>query len=358
MSAPTPKVSVVIPVYNAKRFLKTLIESLVGQSYGNIEIILVNDGSTDGSLATCLRYEKADGRITVVDKPGNEGVDAARFRGLDRVTGDFVTFVDADDWVDRDYIAKLVNTAVCEEADIVYVGMRRVYSRRLNIVREQPFGRKDLCGRKIEGEEKRCLSISWMGINIVPVNLCGALFRRRLFDEPLHSTGLRHGDDLAMSMQLYERADSIFIIDTPLYNYRWGGVTSKFQPEFLQSIKHLVPVKLAFSERSGVERGRNTIPVELANCLATHIQQLVDYSRLTPEEIEREIEHEMADPIYACFESVRDIPYFKKGDLNTACVRLEARQAFSIARESHGSPKARAIRLLRKIMDPIVRLIR
>lgn len=89
-------ISVVVPVYNKSLYLAECIESIISQTYRNLEIILVNDGSSDNSLDICKMYEQLDERVIVVDKP-NAGVSSARNAGLEIATGDYIGFVDADD---------------------------------------------------------------------------------------------------------------------------------------------------------------------------------------------------------------------------------------------------------------------
>lgn len=117
-----PLVSVIIPVYNTADYLPHCLDSLLGQSFAGFELILVNDGSTDGSGATADRYAAADTRVRVIHQP-NQGVSAARNRGLDAAKGRYVTFVDADDWVEAGYFERLA--AAATGYDILYFGGRR-----------------------------------------------------------------------------------------------------------------------------------------------------------------------------------------------------------------------------------------
>ena len=96
------KISIIVPIYNAETTLERCISSLVHQSYKDIEIILVNDGSQDHSLQICERFAKEDSRIIVIDKE-NGGVSSARNIGISKAGGEFLMFCDSDDWVKRDY---------------------------------------------------------------------------------------------------------------------------------------------------------------------------------------------------------------------------------------------------------------
>lgn len=105
-----PKVSIIVPVYNSEGTLTKCIESILVQSFGDFEIILINDGSNDRSLDLCKKYKGQDSRITVLTKP-NGGVSSARNLGLDKAQGDWVVFVDSDDWIDKDYCKNLISVA-------------------------------------------------------------------------------------------------------------------------------------------------------------------------------------------------------------------------------------------------------
>lgn len=101
------KVSVIIPIYNAEKYIKQCIESLTNQTYKNIEIILINDGSTDNSKKICDEYRNKDNRVIVIDKE-NEGVSKTRNKGIELATGEYITFLDADDSINFNYIEELV----------------------------------------------------------------------------------------------------------------------------------------------------------------------------------------------------------------------------------------------------------
>lgn len=109
-------ISIIVPVYNAEKTLARCVRSLMAQTYRNLEILLVNDGSRDQSPAICQRFAQEDGRIRVIDKP-NGGVSSARNAGLDAARGDFVMFCDSDDWVEPDWCESMVS--LCGPEDMV-----------------------------------------------------------------------------------------------------------------------------------------------------------------------------------------------------------------------------------------------
>lgn len=119
------KVSIIIPIYNAERYLERCIESVISQSYKNIEIILVNDGSVDSSNEICEYYKYKDRRIILLNQK-NQGVSVARNNALAICSGEFITFVDADDYVDKNAIMHYLNVQAKKDADLVICNFNRV----------------------------------------------------------------------------------------------------------------------------------------------------------------------------------------------------------------------------------------
>ena len=118
-----PLVSVIIPVYNVEKFLPKCLDSVISQTYQNIEIICINDGSKDDSFYILKKHEEDDKRIKIIDIPNN-GVSNARNIGLEHAKGDFILFVDADDWLERDCLEKLMATTDTEEGIIIHKCIR------------------------------------------------------------------------------------------------------------------------------------------------------------------------------------------------------------------------------------------
>lgn len=128
------KLSIIVPVYNAELFLDKCVNSLLHQTLSNVEIILVNDGSTDNSLEICYRFEAQDERVKVFTQR-NSGQSKARNVGLDNAQGEYVAFVDSDDWVEEDYFEKLLDACIRNEADVSCASILRVrnYSQKIRI---------------------------------------------------------------------------------------------------------------------------------------------------------------------------------------------------------------------------------
>lgn len=119
-------VSVIVPVYQSERYLERCLESILGQTYGNLEVILVDDGASDRSPAICDEYTARDSRVQVIHKE-NGGVSSARNAGLDAMTGDYLLLVDADDYIRRDMAEDLLRAAERGNADLVICGFEFVF---------------------------------------------------------------------------------------------------------------------------------------------------------------------------------------------------------------------------------------
>ena len=115
-------VSIIVPVYNAEKYLRTCISSIINQTYKTLEIILVNDGSTDGSKVICEEFKSKDDRIIFIDKV-NEGLSVARQTGINKLNGDYFCTVDSDDYIEENFIEKMLDTIVKDDSDICVCGI-------------------------------------------------------------------------------------------------------------------------------------------------------------------------------------------------------------------------------------------
>lgn len=196
------KVSIIIPIYNSENYLDKCISSAVSQTYGDTEIILVNDGSTDGSENICRTYEAKDSRIRLIDQK-NAGVSAARNAGLDIATGELITFIDSDDSIDNDYVEYLVNLMEKDHSDIVCCQY------------EEP-GSHDADSRVINGTEE-CFK-EYLTSNDISVSVCCKLYKRHLFDGVRMPVGKRFEDNYVL-YRLIAGCSRITIGYLKKYNY-------------------------------------------------------------------------------------------------------------------------------------------
>ena len=154
---PTPDITVIVPVYNTEPYLRRCIESIINQTFHNIEIILVDDGSTDASAEILSDYASRDNRITVIQQE-NQGLSAARNTGMRSAEGEYIMFVDSDDWIDANTCEKALRAAKTFSADIVIWTYIREYSSH-SIIAEQ-FSMKEFTW---SGNEKNDVFCELMG---------------------------------------------------------------------------------------------------------------------------------------------------------------------------------------------------
>lgn len=216
-----PLISVIIPIYNAERYLQQCIESVVNQTYRNLEIILVDDGSTDKSPALCDAYGAADPRIKVVHKK-NEGLVRARKTGVSMAGGAYITYVDADDWIDPDTYETVLGKMAGRDADLVLYGLAEEYGDRTvkkeNLQTEGYYGREEL--REKVYPQMLCDG-TFFHFGILP-NLVCKLAGRELLQkvQPMVSDEVEMGEDADCTYQMLLQAERIQIIDYAPYHYR------------------------------------------------------------------------------------------------------------------------------------------
>ena len=128
--ASNPLISVIVPVYKVENYLDKCIDSIVNQTYNNLEIILVNDGSPDNCPQICDEWKEKDNRIKVIHKE-NGGVSSARNKGLEIATGSYIAFIDSDDWVEENYISSLYDAIVSNDAQVALCSYNRVVGKHI-----------------------------------------------------------------------------------------------------------------------------------------------------------------------------------------------------------------------------------
>lgn len=233
------RVSVVVPVYNAGNKLHKCIKSILTQTMREIEIILVNDGSTDQSLDVCRKYGDKDSRIIVIDKP-NEGSIATRRKGVEAAAADYVTFVDADDWIDPDAIGALYSAAIENDADVTSCTSYRVVGD-YGLIKHR-FTSRYFTGDKLYiGDEVRTeLAGAAFHGHPYPSVLWGKLYKKHLLLQcGKYLERIKFlGDDLYYNLEMLLHAERVKLIDRPLYFYRAGGFTNKYMPHLFDDTVH------------------------------------------------------------------------------------------------------------------------
>ncbi|MCX8093172.1 MAG: glycosyltransferase [Candidatus Goldbacteria bacterium] len=242
-----PLISIIVPIYNVEQFLRKCIDSLIYQDYENIEIILVNDGSTDNCPKIIDEYSKKSNKIKVIHKK-NGGLSDARNAGINIAKGDFITFVDSDDWVEKNYCSVLYKILNETKASIASCGIKAHGMTIANYNIEEFFftlGNKIEVFNNIEALEK------------IRLNACAKLYKRELFEKILFPVGRIHEDEFIIYKLIY-MAGRIASTKQKLYNRRMraGSITrSNFNEKRLDIIDALKE-RANFYEQNGLNNLR------------------------------------------------------------------------------------------------------
>lgn len=232
-------ISIIIPVYKTERYLRQCMDSVCGQSYRDLEIIAVNDGSPDGSRAILEEYQARDSRIRVINQE-NAGLSAARNAGLAIASGEYLLFLDSDDWMDTDTCEKAVASAKEHHADIVMWSYYREYGKQhfiTSILGAEPkvfrSGEAEQLYRRIVGpvgDELQCpqqidrLVTAW-----------GKLYRREVIADTLFvDTKVIGTEDCLFNVQVFSRADTVVYLPDEMNHYRKdneSSLTTGFDPK-------------------------------------------------------------------------------------------------------------------------------
>ena len=210
-----PLVSISVPVYNVEKYLRQCLDSLVNQTLHDIEIIVINDGSTDNSEAICREYAEKDPRVKLICKE-NGGLASARQVALAASKGKYICPCDADDWVEPDMYERLYMKAEETHADIVMCDYLSEYSDGRSVASvygQRIDSRKDLLDDALNGK--------------FPCQVWSKMFRRDVFDKYALSwePGINLGEDFLMTLKVLQHNVKIVYLSIPLYHYRreFGG---------------------------------------------------------------------------------------------------------------------------------------
>ena len=238
------KISIIIPCYNIENYISQCLESVMSQSYSNLEIICINDGSTDKTLHLLQDFASKDKRVIVIDQQ-NMGLSATRNVGIQKSTGEYIMFVDADDWLDLDTLAICMTSS---PADLICFSYNRIFTTEvqprkfsLNGNFDAEFIQRRVLG--LIGEELKdpsqadSLVTAWAKIyssELIKVN------QVRFTDTKLIGT-----EDLLFNIQYLEIAKTVRIVDAPYYFYRKNNassLTSLYKPTLFENWKNLYKI--------------------------------------------------------------------------------------------------------------------
>ena len=238
------KISIIIPVYNVEKYIKKCLNSIKHQTYKDIEVILVDDGSTDNSGKICDEYSKKDSRFKTYHIK-NGGPSRARNYGLDRITGDYITFVDSDDWLDIDVFEKIYNVIMGKSYDIILYNLRRIYKKRR--IETNIFEDEEVVLHK-EAIEKILLipeKVTDKLIFALQGPYC-KVYKKELLETLRFDENMNYCEDTCFFLQVLIRTDKLYYVNEVYYNYRarsgslMGTYGSKYADKNLKALNFML----------------------------------------------------------------------------------------------------------------------
>lgn len=285
-------VSIIVPIYNKERELEQCIKSILMQTYKNLEIILVNDGSTDLSKKICYKFLNLDSRIKLVNKK-NQGVELARITGMKYATGKYITFVDPDDWISSSAIELLVNSIQKENADISFGKLCRVIDK-YGLIKKQI--KNEIYNNKVitKDEFMNKYYDSFCGWGNFPVNMCGKLYKKSFVDTiDYKEVGISHGEDLCFNLQILPQAEKIVSIPENIYFYRWGGMTDNINKNLFKDACIAYNFKLDMFKKHKRDESYSKASVELCNFFNGYIDTYLKCSDFNDLDVKNIIKKEI-----------------------------------------------------------------
>ncbi len=224
-------ISIVVPIYNGEKYIEDCLKSIFNQTYEEWELILIDNASTDDSLKLCKIYAAQDDRIQLLHQHRNVGVSIARNLGMEKARGEYVTFIDVDDWVAPNYLETLLTLKMNRNADMVICGYQKVYDREQ---REKP--KKQEYGVVEEYDSKGYLENYFLKGN---THCWGVLYEQKLLEGVCFQKRLSIGEDMLFLMEVAGRADNIIVCDYEGYYYyinENGAMNKKFTASYMDQI--------------------------------------------------------------------------------------------------------------------------
>ncbi len=202
------KISVIVPIYNVEKYLSKCIESIIHQTYSELEMILVNDGSTDGCGKICDEFQKKDSRIKVIHKE-NGGLSDARNVGIEMATGDYIFCIDSDDYIDLDMFDYCLKELEKEEADIVVCGTKIDFEDGTTKIKTNQ-------NKEILSTKEALIKLN--SFSSFDMSVCNKIFKKEIVKGILFPVG-KKSEDYFVMFQYFHRANKIVVLPEAKYHY-------------------------------------------------------------------------------------------------------------------------------------------
>lgn len=216
-----PLLSVIIPVYNTKKYLYECLTSVINQTYSNLDIIIVDDGSTDGSQDICDAFLEKDNRIRVIHKK-NEGLVSARKTGIVAAKGEYISYVDSDDWIDKNRYFEMYKKGMRIDADMISGNIVNEYNNGSNLIIKDVCGEGCFIGNKLDYIVDNIVDLEKFYIPKQHLSLCKYVFKKNILFEIQMSidNSITVGEDDVTTIQCLTKIESLVSIDGANYHYR------------------------------------------------------------------------------------------------------------------------------------------
>lgn len=217
-----PEVSVIIPVYNVAPYLREALDSVIKQTYSNLEILIIDDGSTDGAGQICDEYKEKDNRIRVIHQD-NKGLSNARNTGLDLMAGEIIAFLDSDDAYHPNYITEMVSAMIREKTDIVMCK----YSLHKTVNKMIQTGKEKIGPQAREGFFGKNEALCAMADGSIDPAVWNKIYKKKLWQNIRFPEG-SVCEDVYTTYKILSLCNSVYVLDLPLYLYRIrpGSITN------------------------------------------------------------------------------------------------------------------------------------
>ncbi|MEC5271999.1 glycosyltransferase family 2 protein [Caldifermentibacillus hisashii] len=288
-------ISVIVPIFNSEKHLYKCIRSIINQTYSLLDIILINDGSTDNSGKICDEMRKVDKRIRVVHSKNN-GVSSARNLGIDMARGEFIKFVDSDDFINPDLCENLLNDILKEDADLVICGLKFLHEHSTKVKNVKVDGLFSLNHFIRENIDR----IS----NIIIGSPCNKLYKASIIKERniLFDTDINYAEDLLFNYRYLGAINKVFSTSNYSYNYNRivkNSLAQKFREDCFESSNLMYSQTISFLDRQKMNKLIDYSAVY--NRFSTLFVSQIEYiyrsdSTLSRKQRELLIEKEFSDP--------------------------------------------------------------
>ena len=286
------KVSVIVPMYKVEKYIEKCLESILHQTYRNLEVICISDASPDRCTAICKNIAEKDSRVIIIEKETNEGLAEARNTGLKAASGKYVAFVDSDDWIQREMIAVLVSEMEKNRADIVQCGYMKLHNEKLEIKYLPECKNEVLSGREAV---LRLYEVPYMQPDIGFTVVWNKLYTRKVLDGIYFPKG-KLFEDQFFTYKCFDRSQRIVVLGQKLYCYRDNNASitkSKYNIHFQDELE-AHREQITFFEKKGDNEISDIISKRIVPLCISHFHRARYYEDIEAMKNSKRICSEMA----------------------------------------------------------------